>query len=132
MDGQSEKLVVEASPIPRRTNRGWFRSGDKRINYEGRPRRSKLAVVGSPADCAKCTDRVMRIFVPGQVVHCCLTRSKAPWLVNLPIDFRIVECRVDAERKGVVFVIRSRTFPKIARGTLIPEIEPTFNGLMFC
>jgi hypothetical protein len=63
---------------------------------------------------------------------CMLIRARAPWLVNLPIPFQFVDCRVDPEREGVFFIIRSGSFPRIARGTLIPEFDPGFNGLKYC
>jgi hypothetical protein len=48
---------------------------------------------------------------------------------NLPADFQIVDSQVDAARQGVVFTIRSSAFPRIARGTPIPEFHPSYNGL---
>ena len=63
-----------------------------------------------------------------QVLTCCLIRFQSPWVVNLPRDFQFVDCRVDAERKGVIFTIRSGDFPRVARGAAVPEFKPAFNG----
>jgi hypothetical protein len=135
MDETIEKLaggpVPEAAP---RRNRGWFGPADQRINREGRPRGSKAAaqVEGHPADRARRADRLKRAFVGERVLTCCLTQQVAPWVINLPLDFRIVGCQVDTARQGVVFTIRSETFPRVARGAPIPEFEPEFNGLKWC
>jgi hypothetical protein len=118
---------------PRR-NRGWFRPGDGRINREGRPRGSKAAAPAHspPTDRAERADRLMRLFVGQRELACCLSRPRAPWVSNLPADFRVVACRVDESRGGVVFVVRSDSFRRVARGAPIPEFEPEFNGMMFC
>jgi hypothetical protein len=58
-----------------------------------------------------------------------LTSDRAPWIVNLPPDFEIVACRVDAARDAVILVIRSETFPRVATGAPIPEFAPEFHGL---
>jgi hypothetical protein len=54
----------------------------------------------------------------------------SPCVINLPADFLIVDCRVDAVRRGLVFTIRAGAFPLVARGALIPEMEPEYNGLI--
>jgi hypothetical protein len=56
---------------------------------------------------------------------------KAPCVVNLPDDFRVVGCRFDAERRRAVLVLWSGTFPRVAKGTLIPKFEPQFRNLMW-
>jgi hypothetical protein len=60
-----------------------------------------------------------------------LASIKAPCVANLPPDFQVVACRFDAARRVVVLVIRSETFPRVARGAPIPEFEPTFDGLLY-
>ena len=132
MDEQTGKPAVELAQelaIPR--NPGWFRTGDRRINREGRPR-GKKGAAESPACLARRSDRLMRMFVEGYVVTAMLTQMSSPCLVNLPSDTRIVECQLDAARKGFVLTIRSSEFPRVARGTPIPEKRPEFNGLKFC
>jgi hypothetical protein len=57
-----------------------------------------------------------------------LIREKAPWIINLPGNYEIVACRVDPDRGEVLSVIRSDTFPRIAKGTLIPDFDSVFNG----
>jgi hypothetical protein len=131
MDEHIEQVADGPMPEPAaRRNRGWFRPGDARINKEGRPRGSKAAD-GPPADRAERADRVMRLFVGGRELACCLSRPKAPWVSNLPADFKVVGCRVDESRGGVVFVVRSDSFRRVARGAPIPEFQPQFNGLVF-
>jgi hypothetical protein len=131
MDEQSAQLTPEAnSKPPVRPNRGWFRAGDRRINREGRPYGSKTAAsTDISPDCAFQPDRIKRLFVPERDLAWRLTRQFAPWYVNLPDDFQIVACRVDSDRGAVVFIIRSRTFPRIAKGTPIPDFSPVFYGL---
>jgi hypothetical protein len=124
-----EPAGLSRDPEPRR-NRGWFRAGDRRINREGRPFGSKAtASTDVCPDLAVRPDRVKRLFVRERDLAWRLTRQFAPWYVNLPGDFEIVACRVDSHRSGVIFIIRSKSFPRIAKGTTIPDIEPAFNGL---
>jgi hypothetical protein len=130
MEDTSEKLAATPYDSPaRRANRGWFRAGDRRINREGRPRGMQTGQSGE--SCTRVTDRVMAFFVPQRELGSMLTQCKAPWITNLPRAFRLVDCRVDNERDGVVFVIRSESFPRIARGTVIPEFEANFHGLIW-
>jgi hypothetical protein len=130
MDQQvDERAGLSCELLPRR-NRGWFQAGDRRINREGRPYGSKAAAsTDISPDCAIQPDRVKRLFVPERDLAWRLTRQYAPWYVNLPDDFQIIACRVDSDRAGVIFIIRSKSFPRIAKGTPIPDFEPAFNGL---
>jgi hypothetical protein len=137
MDAPSEELAVAGGTVPEGappSNRGWFRPGDRRINREGRPRGSKAAVpTGTrPADRAPYADRLKRLFVGERQLNCSLSRERHPWVINLPPDFRIVACRVDTDRQGVVFTIRSESFPRVAQGAPIPEFTPEFYGLKWC
>jgi hypothetical protein len=119
-------------PLPKR-NRGWFQPGDLRINREGRPRGSKAgsAVEGEPADLAPAADRLMLLLVPTRSARCWLRRLKSPYVLDLPEDFEIVGCRLDAARDGLLFTVRSRAFSRVARGTPIPELSPKWNGGVF-
>jgi hypothetical protein len=119
-------------PAPR-TNRGWFKSGDPRINRQGRPWGSKADVPEGthPEDCAPRADRLRRLVVLERDLVWRLASIKAPGVANLPTDFQVVASRFDAARRVVVFVIRSDTFPRVARGAPIPEFEPTFDGLLY-
>jgi hypothetical protein len=73
----------------------------------------------------------MRFFVGERELTACLVLPKAPWIINLPPDFRIVASRFVAGH-GAVFTIWSSSFPRIARGARIPAFRPEFNGLMYC
>jgi hypothetical protein len=132
MNEQVEELAVGPAPQPKR-NRGWFQPADRRINREGRPHGKIVAVPeGLGSNCARRTDRVMLLVLKRRILRCCLTQPKAPWVTNLPPGFRVVDCRVDETRGAVVFTIQSERFPRIAKGALIPELKPDFNGLMWC
>lgn len=134
MDEPIEDLAQDAAPATSpKTNRGWFKPADRRINLEGRPRGSKVATPDGtpPVDCAKRADRVKLMFVRGVALAFRLGHGDAPWASNLPPECEIVDCRFDAKRKGVVLTVRSATFPRIARGAPIPEFVPHYNGLKF-
>ena len=136
MSEEVEKLAAATAVAPEpgpRVNRGWFRPGDGRINRQGRPLGSRAAVPAGadPADRAPRADRLRRLVVPERDLAWRLASIKAPCVANLPPDFQIIDCRVDAARQGVVLVIRSDTFPRVARGAPIPEFEPAFDGLLF-
>jgi hypothetical protein len=130
MDAQREQLADGPAP---RANRGWFRPKDERINREGRPRGTKAAAPAGadPADRAPRADRLRRLVVPERDLAWRLASIKAPRVANLPSDFQIVGCRVDAARRVVVLTIRSGSFPRVARGAPIPEFEPAFDGLLY-
>jgi|SRR5947209_18477291 len=140
MSAQTEKLAVAGGPVTEpipepaaRRNRGWFGQGDRRINREGRPKGSAAdAPAGvDPADCAPRADRLMRLVVEEPVLACCLACVKAPYLVNLPPDFRVVGCRFDAAGQRAVLTIWSATFPRVAKGAPVPEFEPRFHNLIW-
>jgi hypothetical protein len=128
MDEQIEELAEEPRPEPK-TNRGWFQLADPRINREGRPVGRKAAPADPEADCARRADRLMRLFVPERRVACRLTHPIAPWIRNLPRDYRIVDCRLDPARGGIVFIVWSQKFRRIARGAEIPEWTPDYSSL---
>lgn len=120
----------EQAPVAQ-TNRGWFQAGDQRINREGRPRGSKAPTENLVVDRAARTDRLMTLFVPERDLALRLSKPQGPWLVNLPTDFQIVACRLDAARNCLVVTIRSPEFPRVAKGAAIPEFEPKYNGIMW-
>jgi hypothetical protein len=68
----------------------------------------------------------MRIFVTERRVAHRLTSPEGPWIGNIPRDFRIVDCRLDSARGGIVFIIRSKKFSRVARGAQIPEGTPGY------
>jgi hypothetical protein len=117
-------------PVPLR-NRGWFQQNDSRINRQGRPKGSKLAAQrgGTLANLAPRTDRLMVLLVPARGLVWRLRRKLAPWITNLPEDVQVVGCHLDAARDSLVLVLRSKTFPRIAQGTLIPQFKPAHEGL---
>jgi hypothetical protein len=92
MEEQAEQLVDGPVPEPApRTNAGRSRPGDPRINRAGRPRGRKAASASEDAlDLAPCTDRLERLVLPRRILACCLSRPRAPWMINLPPDFEIV------------------------------------------
>jgi hypothetical protein len=131
MEEAAETMAEQAGQgTVRKGNGGWFKPGDKRINVEGRP---KGKVVLRPdnlvVDCAPRTDRLMLLVIPERDLAFRLTKQLAPWFVNLPLDYEIVASRVDTSKGTVVFMVRSREFHQILKGTPIPQFRPEFNGL---
>jgi hypothetical protein len=116
-------------PTSLRSNAGRFRSNDSRINKEGRPRGTRRVQADGPVELAPKTDRVMLLFLPGSDLIHRLGHQNAPWLTNLPADGQIVDSRLDKARNCLVLTIRSQAFPRIAKGTAIPELVPVWNGL---
>lgn len=132
MEKLAENAAGEGVPGPvAKTNRGWFRPGDGRINREGRPRGSKAACQqqGQHAYLAPYTGRLQLLFFPKKDFLHRLSHGDAIWVVNLPDDWKIIACRIDAAQNAFALTIWSQLFPRIAKGTPIPEFRPVWNGL---
>jgi hypothetical protein len=127
MDEQANNVAGEPAPesVPKR-NAGWFQQGDGRINRDGRPRKSWAAC----ADRAPRADRLMLLWVPRQDLDQRLTGHGTPGIGNLPADYQVVGSRVDPARDAVALVIRSASFPRIAKGAPIPEFTPELSPLV--
>jgi hypothetical protein len=85
----------------------------------------------APSDRAPCADRLKLLVLPGRDLAWRLSHQNAPWIVNLPVDAEIVGCRVDAAQDALALVIRSKEFPRIAQGRVIPPFKPELNGLIW-
>jgi hypothetical protein len=125
-----EELVeqMHLGPAPK-SNRGWFKPGDRRINRRGRPVGSKGDPADETVDRAAVTDGLMVLRLPLKLLACRIAFERSPWITNLPVDLQIVSSRVDASQGLVVLVLRSASFQRVARGAVIPEFRPGFNGL---
>src|SRR4030095_15984058 len=121
---QTTDLPAEEGPV--KANRGRFQRHDPRINREGRPSGSKAGIDdGSVStDLAPRADRLMLLTLPQKYLFCSLRHPNAAAITNLPADVEIIASRADQARGVVVLTIRSRTFPRIAKGTPIPAFEP--------
>ena len=120
-----EALVNQPADLPPepepKSNRGRFQPGDARINREGRPPKGW--------NRARRADRLKCILLDaGDVIHR-ITHDRGPWIVNMPAGTRVVACHWDAEQEVFMLVLRSSEFPQIARGDVIPEFRPAYNGL---
>jgi hypothetical protein len=72
--------------------------------------------------CRAMPSMVKRVFVPQEHIFCLFQPSSVPRVWNLPGDLQIVGCRWDPERKGVVLILQSGTYPPIEEGREIPEL----------
>src|SRR5439155_3552593 len=122
----SQTTDLPAQECPLKTNRGRFQRRDPRINREGRPSGSKAGNKGGSAatDLAPRADRLKLLTLPQEYLFGCLRHRNAASITNLPEDVEIIASRADHARGVVVLTIRSQTFPRVARGTLIPAFEP--------
>jgi hypothetical protein len=119
---------MHGSP-PGKANRGWFKAGDKRINRRGRPLGSKADLGDVSVERAAATDGLTVLRLPLKLLALRIAFERGPWITNLPVDFQIVSSRVDASLGLLLLVLRSGSFQRIARGAVIPEFHPQFNGL---
>jgi hypothetical protein len=114
---------------PPKSNRGWFKPGDRRINRRGRPVGTKGDPADETVDRAVVTDGLMVLRLPLKLLACRIAFERGPWITNLPVDFHIVSLRVDARQGRLLLVLRSASFRRVARGAVIPEFRPLVNGL---
>ncbi len=120
MEEQANNEAGGSAPEPR-GNRGWFqRGGDPRINRDGRKRLAWAAC----ADRAPFAGQLMLLRVPTRDFLRRLSGAGDPGITNLPADCEAVAGRVDAERDAFALVIRSASFPRIAKGAPLPEFVP--------
>jgi hypothetical protein len=125
-----EQAIAPMEGQPPKSNRAWFRPGDERINREGRPKGSRISAKPDPSTwLATSTDRVQTLFVQMSFQRCWMKRFSGPRVANLPPDFQIVGSRFDNARNGVVYLIRSQSFPRIARGAPVPQFNAHFDGV---
>jgi hypothetical protein len=119
----SAPRAAEPSGAPptelKRTNAGWFRLADPRINREGRPRGSRKAA-GAPAeDRAAQADRLALLRFPArQLVTILEYRLGYPW----PDGTEIVSARSDNATGELLLVLRSPAFARVAAGAVIPQV----------
>jgi hypothetical protein len=128
MEQLAEQMHLGSPP---KSNRGWFKPGDQRINRRGRPVGSKAEPEDGAGDVdrAAATDSLMVLRLPLKLLACRIAFERGPWTTNLPVDFQLVSSRVDVSRGLVFFVLRSASFQRVARGAVIPEFRPLVNGL---
>jgi hypothetical protein len=74
------------------------------------------------ADCLRV------LFLPTRVLAFRLTNLYGPWITSLPEDFEVVGYRRDPARKGLLLIIRSESFHRIAKGTAMPVYHPRCEG----
>lgn len=120
--GMAASGSTAAPPAPPR-NKGWFQQGDRRINREGRPRGSKgPASADGPEVRAVRTDRVMWFGYQTKHLreHLLPSGCERVAVNGLPTDCEIVGCHV-YPTGFMAIVIRSKAFPRVARGALIPR-----------
>jgi hypothetical protein len=87
------------------------------------------AAFEGPEDLAPADDQLMRLLVPRHELARRLRSWKCWYIRNLPDDYEIVGARVDEGRDAAVLTIRSKTFPWVAKGTLIPELRAAGDGV---
>jgi hypothetical protein len=118
MEQQASNAVAGPAAVAKR-NAGWFEPGDKRINREGRPKKSWAAY----EDRAPRAGRFMLLWVPMRYFCQRLGSDGAPGVVNLPADCTVISSRVDAARDALAFVIQSERLSRIAKSAPIPELK---------
>jgi len=127
----TDSLVTQPTgEAPVTSNRGRFVSGDRRINLRGRPK-GAAGLARRIRAGKQVSGRIRTIFVPFADMEHLLAGQKAPWIINLPSDYRIVGSDVDVERKGVLFTIHSNSFSTVNLGQPIPVFPAAYQGLMY-
>ncbi len=130
MEEQALISEPESAEAPTKVNRGWFRSGDPRINRAGRPKPEKAAAKRAQSGKRQ-HGPIRKLFVPAAHLETYLTHRHGPWLINLPASFSIVGCEWDLERDGAVLTIHSYYWDSLQPGEPIPELDAKYHGLKF-
>lgn len=115
--------------ITPKSNRGRFTPGDVRINRAGRPRIGFKD--GKAWDRAPRADCLKLLRVPARKFLYRFSNKLALWIVNFPPDMQIVACHFDAAENVIILMLRSSSFPRIARGAVIPQFAPEFTGASY-
>src|SRR5262249_25295299 len=88
-NGSMEELANKAIDLPGpqpKSNRGWFKRGDGRINRSGRPPK-----IPSAHGFAKQSDQLKLLEIPIDALLRRLKQQNAPWITNFPSDLTIVD-----------------------------------------
>jgi hypothetical protein len=118
---------ADAPAAPSRTNRGWFKRGDARINRHGRPRKRPPRPPRPAPEEWPLNGQLRNLHVPIGDLRMYLAGCKAPWIINLPSDYEIVSAR--CRQESVVLTITSKTFSSVPAGEAIPVFRAEYNGL---
>jgi hypothetical protein len=68
-----------------------------------------------------------RLALPLNDLLARLLRRHAVPIGNLPEDAEVVAARADPARGVVLLTLRSQAFPRVAKGTPIPELAPAYR-----
>jgi hypothetical protein len=96
-------------------------SGIADNGQQGDSETPELLVRGTPSR------RLRKVCVETQQLIYRLTGDGTAWISNLPRDARPVGCETDPTRDGIILIIYSGTYPPVAAGEPIPEIEPMYS-----
>ncbi len=69
--------------------------------------------------------RVKQVRVSEALLFGLLRSGNAGWARKAPFDARVVGCIADPSRREVCLIVRSQTFPEVAHGEPVPELEMT-------
>jgi hypothetical protein len=142
-DGQGTDAKGVKEPA-KRSNRGWFKAGDERINVLGRglKRKPTLAEKAESWDgkepCPVCgreplpkSGRLMQHAVSEKELRgrLAMTTHDCAYLLTLPDDARIVAVELDPVR-GEVFTYESEQFKALREGQPIPELRRHVQGML--
>jgi hypothetical protein len=97
---------------------------------KGAPVPEFVPEMAPPADHAACDDTLMLLSVPeGQLAYR-LGHPRGFFVSNLPLRFEIAACRVDSGQQRVLLTLRSASFPRIPKGSPIPQFTPYFRDTL--
>lgn len=67
--------------------------------------------------------RLMRLTLWETSLFTVLRGGTGRWVYGIPADAHVVACEADTSQRALRLVIRSVTFPEVAEGEPIPELE---------
>lgn len=84
---------------------------------------SKIGTNGDILEPQSLPRRVKKITIPERKLFSYLREKEEMWLYSPPADIHVVSCETDPSQRAITLILESVTFPEVAEGEEVPELE---------